>query len=709
MDTRIVVGAPTVSIKDELLDTPSVKVTVEASTAAAEYADLPEPSETIWSGSNTAKADWAPVFKDIIIPPKLDDMLAEVTAEPAAVSKPKIGKYNVENISNIDPADGNGHGNKCRGCKGMIGELRVGYFLRTANDHVGAFIEGWYCKACITICAYMQPHAVPRAYWLTGNYQFCPRCAQALDAGNSTPFKSGGPTTCCPCTGNAKAGHKCYCVCHPEPKELVVEGKTFRMPPQWFLEALKVDGLAPSQTETHPEAIAKWGIDNEMSPAQAMAEFYIVDSVRHGIVNRTMVPSEDATTLQIEAMLWQQEHLPQFAETFARYMTMVAGGELRHHPGFKQKNIFNPHRTYSWGQWFDYCERYGHVRMLAVAADWFKDWGFKTGFGGMTWSLIASTACDYRSGKINVHQFCDRAFTLEHNNGSMFNKIHWGIDPDHDMNASGYQKTKEAMYATTRGVRWVKPNIRHMKERIGPAHAANPTDWASLFEFAGDEVRDLFCRAWRAGNRARISSGERPVMNPIDAGFEVEGERPAAGVEDLLSAATWRNAIKIRNASPSNRRGVLLWDATNRAWWFRVPPEGDSPYWIWHLGNYWSQSPVPTPFPKVSDSGLGRARVWIAKYRKKFPLVSEQEFLAHVADQIWVNGILYPGDWNWTALHHMQLQNEELVSVGVASVPAGHTTASWKVEISSYPDEDDDDDEYVSSFEDSYEDDEDVF
>ena len=47
------------------------------------------------------------------------------------------------------------------------------------------------------------------------------------------------------------------------------------------------------------------------------------------------------------------------------------------------------------------------------------------GFGGRGWAPIASLAADYISGRISLDNFTDQAFSLCHNNGSMFNKGHY--------------------------------------------------------------------------------------------------------------------------------------------------------------------------------------------------------------------------------------------------------------------------------------------
>lgn len=59
--------------------------------------------------------------------------------------------------------------------------------------------------------------------------------------------------------------------------------------------------------------------------------------------------------------------------------------------------------------------------MMAVFA--FGKW--QHGFGGRGWTPIAALAADCVSGNISFEGFADQAFSLCHNNGSMFNKGHF--------------------------------------------------------------------------------------------------------------------------------------------------------------------------------------------------------------------------------------------------------------------------------------------
>ena len=60
-------------------------------------------------------------------------------------------------------------------------------------------------------------------------------------------------------------------------------------------------------------------------------------------------------------------------------------------------------------------------KTLFFISTFFKK-GFISGYGGKAWANIAEHALFYTQGKINTEMFVDRALSLEHNGGNMFNK-----------------------------------------------------------------------------------------------------------------------------------------------------------------------------------------------------------------------------------------------------------------------------------------------
>ena len=61
-------------------------------------------------------------------------------------------------------------------------------------------------------------------------------------------------------------------------------------------------------------------------------------------------------------------------------------------------------------------------QVLTYLKQIFENNHFEEGYGGDAWAVIAKHALNFAQGKINAEMFVDQAFSLEHNNGNMFNK-----------------------------------------------------------------------------------------------------------------------------------------------------------------------------------------------------------------------------------------------------------------------------------------------
>lgn len=68
-------------------------------------------------------------------------------------------------------------------------------------------------------------------------------------------------------------------------------------------------------------------------------------------------------------------------------------------------------------------EKYGRD-FLADNAIAFRDGDWSSGYGGSKWATIAEVVRDYELGVIRPRTFLDRAWTLQHNNASVFDKIY---------------------------------------------------------------------------------------------------------------------------------------------------------------------------------------------------------------------------------------------------------------------------------------------
>jgi hypothetical protein len=130
-------------------------------------------------------------------------------------------------------------------------------------------------------------------------------------------------------------------------------------------------------------------------------------------------------------------------QQFAAYTDMVIGGELRHIAlntrtrkaipavlrrvlGYDSTSRMPPGRHAAWEHWFNLRQRFGaHLSLWTHKA--FLAGGWRSGFGGRKWAVIAHTLWLWESEQITDVQFVDTCFSLQHNGGLYFNKV-WSVN-----------------------------------------------------------------------------------------------------------------------------------------------------------------------------------------------------------------------------------------------------------------------------------------
>ncbi len=182
-----------------------------------------------------------------------------------------------------------------------------------------------------------------------------------------------------------------------------------------------------------------WGLDKNLVLYQLAADFYTLNSLALDFPEDTMV-----TILKNRVT----NHL---AEQFEHYLNMVIGGELRHAlklSSIAQKlpvefehnelakvilgasYIYNQagytsirSRENQWAIWKQIQEHYGVIPCLEFALHAFKDFTWRTSFGGHAWANITKTLLMYLKGETNKTIFVDTTFGLYHNVSSVFSKV----------------------------------------------------------------------------------------------------------------------------------------------------------------------------------------------------------------------------------------------------------------------------------------------
>lgn len=250
------------------------------------------------------------------------------------------------------------------------------------------------------------------------------------------------------------------------------------------------DSTTPWAQRGQLVSVSHRSIDHDVwksvDPVQSMADFYLLSY---------MMPSghvgvDYTTSLSVickEADEARARMVEVLDPIFAEYVDMAIGGELRHHASIRRGKIMSARRDSAWGQWFSIRDQVGPQSLLD-AADMFEQ--MNGGYGGTPWATAARVLHGRITGTIPPWMFVDRVFTMEHNNGSLLNKVEWG-------------SLGEIAYSTTDFCR-----------TVGAAHSAEDTDLRTLLLFANSYVRSLFKDWWKARNMVRVSMNERPLILP---------------------------------------------------------------------------------------------------------------------------------------------------------------------------------------------------
>lgn len=159
----------------------------------------------------------------------------------------------------------------------------------------------------------------------------------------------------------------------------------------------------------------------ERDLSEAVADFYLLETLGY-VKNDPMGKDKLAV---FEAAL---------ATEFSSYLDIAVGGELRYArsslgdecpkrlaPFTREASLAD--RGTAWLVWGVIRRAWG-LEALTLAEETFDLPGWRGAFGGEAWASIASVLRAYLEGRINDRIFVDRCFSLEHNNGCVFNKLY---------------------------------------------------------------------------------------------------------------------------------------------------------------------------------------------------------------------------------------------------------------------------------------------
>lgn len=344
----------------------------------------------------------------------------------------------------------------------------------------GVDCDCWECGSCDTRYS-------PDSGECCDNCETCSSCCDCYECGNCGgkygPYSGMWCSDCDQCSD--------CCGCSDDDGDQM--GQSEQAP--WVARGLTVtyselraeNALGPSEDWNK-----YWKIrNNDIDPAQAMCDFYLLDGIAGMVFNGCAGIRRDQMCVEIaqRAKTMKDELIDSILPSFRSYADMAIGGELRYHRAVGNNALDRGFRHMAWIDWFLFRQKAGD-EAVADAAKLFREIDHG-GIGGEPWAVAADILYGHLTGKIDAATFCDRIFTLQHNGGAFLNKIPW----NHALNRP----------------RW---GLGEMSSRIGPAHSNNPTLFHILLAAASGPVSVIFSEWWRASNAARRSLGLAMTPKP---------------------------------------------------------------------------------------------------------------------------------------------------------------------------------------------------
>lgn len=235
-----------------------------------------------------------------------------------------------------------------------------------------------------------------------------------------------------------------------------------------------------------------WGFKpEEYDLVQEMASFYVKEYVVSNVqligVSQALMSEEVLDAIEQARSLFNAQ-IERLDPVLQSYIDMAVGGELRYHQAMRAVGLGkgNFSRESAWVNWRHVREQVGPEALLD-AAKLAREVG-SGGILGPAWAVPAEILHSRITGQIDARTFIDRAFSLQHNGGCLFNKVIW---------------------RTANRPGWDLQAIQFM---IGPAHFANPIQWGPLLAAADAESVAVFNRYWKAANKVRASIGTLSIQ-----------------------------------------------------------------------------------------------------------------------------------------------------------------------------------------------------
>jgi cyclophilin family peptidyl-prolyl cis-trans isomerase len=170
-----------------------------------------------------------------------------------------------------------------------------------------------------------------------------------------------------------------------------------------------LSALARDAQRYHP----RWFLDTVDGAALA-ADFYLLESLA----------ADGDAAARARLALWA----PQLCADLARQLDLIIGTELGHYQAARPESVPSGLHGFlrsvnaedSRAGWWRVRQELGETAALDLAEQAFAGPGVE--YGGEAWAPIAAMVRRFAAGEVPARVFLDQCFTLQHNNGSLFDK-----------------------------------------------------------------------------------------------------------------------------------------------------------------------------------------------------------------------------------------------------------------------------------------------
>ena len=302
----------------------------------------------------------------------------------------------------------------------------------------------------------------------------------------------------------------------------------------------------------------RWFVDH-VDPSSLAADFYLLE----------WLTAAGDRTAAARLFRW----LPHLCAELAGHLDNVIGNELghyerartQHHPQELADFITEINQGDSRVTWQRLRRELGHGRALQLATEAFAGPGIE--FGGEAWAPVAAMVRRYVLHELPDRVFVDQCFTLEHNNGSLFDKYHDTSTMREVLDAQAATDLDKLLTHASAEVRelW---HGQHRRHRISAEHhplwLGPPSPAATAPTGPTDRVHRVHCahRTVRGRHRSIGMGRRRPARKRTRHGRLRRSQRP----ERIRPFP--RPAARLPGASPPHGRPppllLLLEDLPSR-------------------------------------------------------------------------------------------------------------------------------------------------